>query len=206
MNTTLKPGATKFLKIVGIIAVLAVIYFGKTKWWDKREIDVSSEIKVAGKVALPDAPEASLAGNAVKFKFPSNGISANGGTHLVHEMMTWQSQNSWNYANGGSRTTKKSLFDKYNLDVELKRQNDCNQSMADFIKFCKDYKDNPNTPGLCVTYMGTGIPNYITSISNAVKELGPEYQPVVFFSSGKSYGEDQGIGDPAIKNNPQLLS
>lgn len=205
MSTQLKPGALKFLKIAGIAVVLSIVYFGKTKWWDKREIDVSSEIKTTGKVALPDAPEASLSGNVIQMEFPSTGIAANGGTHLIHEMMTWQSQNSWNYANGGIRTTKGSLFDKYNLDIELKRQNDCNQSMADFIKFCKDYKDNPNTAGVCVTYMGTGIPNYASSIMAAVKELGPEYQPVVFFSSGKSYGEDQLIGDPSIKANPQLL-
>ena len=28
--------------------------------------------------------------------------------------------------------------------------------------------------------MGSGIPAYITGISNAVKDLGPEYQPVAF--------------------------
>lgn len=203
--SNLKPGAAKALKFIGIIALLAVLYFGKTKWYDKRERDVSSEIKVAGKVAIPDIEEASLGSNAVKLEFPSNKPSVNGGTQLKHYMMTWQSQNGWNYANGGARTTKGSLFDKSNLDVELIRQNDCVQSMTEFIKFCKDYKNNPQTPGVCVTYMGTGIPNYASGILEACKELGPEYQPIIFESSGKSYGEDQLIGDPAIKQNPQLL-
>lgn len=201
----LQPGAVKVLKLIGFLAFIAIVYFAKTMWWDKRTIDVSSEIKNVGKVALPDAPEASLSSNATKLEFPSKSPSINGGTHLIHEMMAWQSQNSWNYANGGSRTTKGSLFDKVNLDIELKRQDDCNQSVADFVKFCKDYKENPSVSGVCVTYMGTGIPNYATSILNACKELGPEYAPIVIFSSGKSYGEDQVIGDASIKNNPQSL-
>lgn len=205
MSNTLKPGALKFLKIIGIVAVILCGYFLKTSVWDKRERDVSEEIKIVGQVSIPDAPEASLSGNAVKLAFPTSKQSNNAGTKLIHEVMTWQSQNSWSYANGGIFTTKGSLFEQYSLNVEIRKQNDCVQSCSDFINFCKQYKDNPSTTGMCVTYMGTGIPSYASTILEATKELGPEYAPIVIFSSGRSNGEDQLIGDVAIRNNPQLL-
>jgi outer membrane protein OmpA-like peptidoglycan-associated protein len=119
--------------------------------------------------------------------------------------MAWQSQNGMAYANGGKQTTKGSLFDRSGLDVSLIRQDDCAQSCAELVKFCKEYKENPNTPGVFITFMGSGIPAYITGISNAVKDLGPEYQPVAFLTTGKSYGEDQVIGDRKYKDNKQNL-
>ena len=91
-----KPGAVKALKFLGVLAILAIIYVGKTQWYDKREIDVSADIKTVGKVAVPDIEEASLGSNAIKLEFPSNKTSVNGGTQLKHYMMAWQSQNSWN--------------------------------------------------------------------------------------------------------------
>ena len=94
------------------------------------------------------------------------------------------SSNIWIYIYKSKKiwlVTNKLLY----LDIQLLRQDDCNQSLTDFIKFCQDYKSNPNTEGICITYMGTGIPNYATSALNSLKELGPEYQPIVIFSSGK---------------------
>jgi hypothetical protein len=66
-------------KVLMIILVLGAIFAGKVLWWDKRpqEAKVSQEI---GRVALPDAPEASLAGNASVFQrrythyLESNGV------------------------------------------------------------------------------------------------------------------------------------
>jgi outer membrane protein OmpA-like peptidoglycan-associated protein len=119
--------------------------------------------------------------------------------------MAWQSQNGVVYANGGKQTTKGSLFDKNKLDISLIRQDDCAQSVAELVKFCKEYKDDPNTPGVFITFMGSGIPSYITGISNAVKDLGPEYQPIAFLSTGKSYGEDQLMGDIKYKLDKKNL-
>lgn len=197
MATTIKP-AGKYA--IGFI-VIAAIFCLKIFWWDKRPQDVG-ESKTFGSVALPDTPEASLSGSAaIKLDFPSDAPANNGGTKINWYIMAWQSQNGAVYANGGKQTTKGSLFDRAGLDVSLIRQDDCAQSCAELVKFCKDYKENPNTPGVFITFMGSGIPAYITGISNAVKDLGPEYQPVAFLTFGKSYGEDQIIGDRKYKDN-----
>ncbi len=200
----LKPNFKRNLGIFAILLLVVGIYFWKTKIWDNRTVDVSDQIKVVGNVSLPNLPEASLSGNATKLDFPSKTVANNGGTKLQAIEMTWQSHNGWHYANGGMNTTKGSLFDKCNLDVEIKRMDDCVQSSAEYVAFCKNYKNDPNTRGVCVTYMGSGIANYASSFLAATKELGADYAPIVFVSSGKSAGEDQWIGDAAIRDNPQL--
>jgi OOP family OmpA-OmpF porin len=189
---------------LGLI-LIGIIFSAKVFWWDKRPHEVQ-ESKTYGQVSIPDAPEASLSGNsAVKLDLPTNTPSSNTGTKINWYIMAWQSQNGVAYANGGSQTTKNSIFDKQNLNITLIRQDDCAQSCAELVSFCKAYKDNPATPGVFITFMGSGIPAYITGISNATKDLGPEYQPIAFLTTGKSYGEDQLIGDKKYKDNKQLL-
>lgn len=190
--------------VIGLILVL-IVFGAKVFWWDKRPHEVEAS-KTFGTVSIPDSPEASLQGtSAVKLELPSSSAAANGGTKINWFVMAWQSQNGIVYANGGKVTTKGSLFDKSGLDVTLNRQDDCSQSCAELVKFCKEYKDNPNSPGVFITFMGSGIPAYITGISNAVKDLGPEYQPVAFLTTGKSYGEDQIMGDKKYKDNKENL-
>ena len=122
---------------IGLIAV-AIIFALKFLWWDKRPHEVEDS-KTFGQVALPDAPEASLSGNAaVKLNFPTVQPASNGGTKINWYIMAWQSQNGIVYANGGKETTKGSLFDRSGLDVSLVRQDDCAQSCAELVKFCKE--------------------------------------------------------------------
>ena len=199
------------IKTSGKIAIgaviFAILFAGKVLWWDKRPHEVQAS-QTLGPVAIPDAPEASLSGkNAVKIDFPStSAASTNDNTTVINWfVMAWQSQNSIVYANGGKQTTDGSLFARSNININITRQDDCSQSCAELVKFCKAYKDNPKTPGVFITFMGSGIPAYITGISNAVKDLGPEYQPVAFLTTGKSYGEDQLIGDKMYKDNKQNL-
>ena len=190
--------------VIGLI-VFGLIFGLKVLWWDKRPHDVEAS-QTFGKVSIPDAPEASLSGTAaVKLKLPSDAPAFNGGTKVQWYMMAWQAQNSIGYSTGGVRTTKGSLFDQSKIDMELVHQDDCNKSCAAFENFCKAYKDDPKTPGVFVTFMGSGIPQYITHLSEALKNLPPEYQPIGFLISGKSYGEDQILGDRKYKDNKQNL-
>ncbi len=123
---------------------------------------------------------------------------------ITWERMAWNSQFSGMYANGGVRTTKGSLFDKANLDVTYIRQDDCNKQMADLVKFASDYKSNPNTPGVLITFMGDGMPAFMTSLAKELEPLGPEYQPLIIpVTHGKSYGEDQVMGPLSWKQDPK---
>ncbi|WP_109694777.1 OmpA family protein [Chitinophaga deserti] len=198
MAIKVKPGG----KVVGILILLGGLYAGKVLWWDKRPQEAKASTEI-GKVSLPDAPEASLSGNAAKLELPSTDESANGGTRIIWKIMAWNSQFPLMYANGGPKTTKNSLIDKASLQVEVVRQDDCNKSIADMVKFAQDYKSDPNTPGVFASFMGDGMPMFFAALSKELEPLGPEYQPVAFYSMGKSYGEDKLMGPAEWKLNPK---
>src|SRR6476660_3252974 len=197
MAIKLKP-AGKVLIIVAVVAGGIV----SVRWYQNRPKQVSQSLEV-GKVALPDAPEASLAGNAAQLPLPANEPAVNGGAQITWERMAWNAQFSGMYANGGVRTTKSSLFDKAHLDVTYVRQDDCNKQCADLVKFAQDYKANSNTPGVLVTFMGDGMPAFMTSLGKELEALGPEYQPIIIpVAHGKSFGEDQVMAPPSWKQDP----
>ena len=114
--------------------------------------------------------------------------------------MAWQAQTALNYANGGERTTKGSLFDKAHLDIQIVRRDDCSQSVTEYIKSVKDYQSGASKDGYMAIYMGSGIPNYIHQMTEGTKGLGAEFAPIVVCAVGRSYGEDQGIGDKKYRD------
>jgi len=190
-------------KVIIIIAVLGAIFAAKVYWWDKRPQE-AKESQEIGRVALPDAPDASLSGNtAVKLPLPSDQQSVNGGTRIVWKVMAWNSQFPLMYANGGAVTTKGSLFDKAKLQVDVTRQDDCFKSIADIVKFAQDYKSNPETPGVFASFMGDGMSAFFAALSKELEPLGPEYQPIAFYAMGKSNGEDQLMAPADWKRDPK---
>ncbi len=198
MAIKLKPAGKLFI----IAAVVAAGIVG-VRWYQGRPKQVSESLEV-GKVVLPDAPDASLSGNAVQSPLPGNEPAGNGGTQITWLRMAWNSQFSAMYANGGVRTTKGSLFDNAKLDITYVRQDDCNKQMADLVKFAQEYKKDANTPGVLITFMGDGMPAFMTSLSKELEPLGPEYQPVIIpVTHGKSYGEDQVMGPQLWKADPK---
>ncbi|WP_201748009.1 OmpA family protein [Chitinophaga vietnamensis] len=193
-----KPGG----KVMGIVLLLGAIYATKIFWWDKRPQQAKAATDI-GKVQLPDAPEASLSGNASKLPLPGNTEAVNGGTKISWRVMAWNSQFALMYANGGQHTTQHSLIDKAKLQVELVRQDDCNKSIADLAKFAQEYKSNPNATGIFASFMGDGMPAFFAALSKELEPLGPEYQPIAFYTMGKSYGEDKLMGPADWKRDPK---
>ncbi len=198
MSLKLKPAGKLF-----IIAAIVTAGIFSVRWYQNRPKEAIQSVDL-GKVTLPDAPEASLSSNALLLPLPTADKAVNGGTQITWERMAWNSQFSGMYANGGVRTTKNSLFDLAHLDITYSRQDDCNRQMADLVKFANDYKQNPNTPAVLITFMGDGMPAFMTSLAKELEPLGPEYQPVIIpVSHGKSYGEDQVMAPASWKKDPK---
>jgi len=196
MSVKLKP-AGKVLLIAIIVAAGIV----SIKWYQARPKEAGKAVEV-GKVTLPDAPEASLNDHAVLLPLPAATEAVNGGTLINWERMAWNAQFSGMYANGGVRTTKGSLFDNAHLDITYIRQDDCNKQMADLVKFAGGYKTNPNTPAVLVSFMGDGMPAFMTALSKELEPLGAEYQPIILpIAHGKSFGEDQIMGPVSWKQD-----
>ncbi|MGZ5242777.1 MAG: OmpA family protein [Bacteroidia bacterium] len=190
-------------KILLILLFLGLIYAGKVLWWDNRPQDAKQSTDI-GRVALPDAADASLKGNAaVKLPLPSDEESVNGGTKINWKIMAWNSQFPLMYANGGALTTKGSLIDNAKLQVEIVRQDDCNKTIADMVKFAQEYKNNPNTTGVFASFMGDGMPAFFAGLAKELEPLGADYQPIAFYAMGKSYGEDQLMGPKEWRQDPK---
>jgi len=77
-------------KLVIIALILGGLFAAKVFWWDNRPQD-AKESREIGKVMLPDAPEASLKGNATMLELPSDKVSVNGGTKIQWKIMAWNS-------------------------------------------------------------------------------------------------------------------
>ncbi len=185
-------------------AVVAAGVFFAAKWFVNRPKEVG-QAKTVGKITIPDAPESSLSGTAaVKLEFPSQS-PISGGVAIKWNEMAWNSQTSINYANGGANTTSGSLVEKAGANIQIVRQDDCLQSATEMIAYIKDYHEGKTKDGFFFTVMGTGALGIYRAISKSVESLGPEYQPVIFLTTGKSYGEDQIIGAEKYLRNKQLL-
>lgn len=190
-------------KAIIALSLAGALFFG-AHWFLSRPKKVG-ESQTVGKVTVPDAPESSLQGTAaVKLAMPSKSTSGTG-LKIVWNEMAWNSQTGLNFANGGAETTKGSLMEKAGANIQIVRQDNCTQSCTDMIKYIQDYKDGKTKDGFFITFMGSGIPAYLRGISKATTALGPEYAPVAFLTFGKSYGEDQIIGDQHFKDNPQSM-
>ena len=186
MSVKIKTGG----KVTIIVLIIGALFAGKVFWWDARPQD-ARESTTIGKVVLPDAPEASFKQASNKLSLPTDEISANGGTRITWKTMAWNAQFALMYANGGPLTTKGSLIDGAKLQIEIQRQDDCNKTMADLVKFAQQYKTDASTPAVFATFMGDGMPFFFAALSKELEPLGPEYQPIAFHTMGKSYGEDK---------------
>ena len=189
-----------------LLIIIGALIAGKFFWYDKRPKPAApSVIMTQGDAAIPDAPEASLSGpDAKKLPFPGTEISGGSIKGTMYDM-GWQACTGFNYANGGTQTTKGSIFASLGFSITIERKIDCNESQAKIAQFCKDMKSNPNTPFVMATYMGSGIPGALYNIMQLTKDLGDEYQPIGFIPIGKSYGEDQVMGDPIYKADKTKL-
>jgi outer membrane protein OmpA-like peptidoglycan-associated protein len=203
MERKIKPAA----KI--IIAALIVGFGFFCKWlFIDSEMIFSKEVKQTvevNNVILPDAPK-DVQGGTVQFvSLPTEEVANVNSPKINFEIMAWNSQMGLNYSNGGPLTTKGSLMEKHNVNLSIKRQDDCNQMAANLIKFANDYKNNPATAvgTNLVAIMGDGAPAFLSGVNAELSKLGDEYIAQIIYSCGKSNGEDAFLASPEVKLNPQ---
>jgi OmpA-OmpF porin, OOP family len=192
----IKTSGKIFLIILAVGAVFAAKEFLLPLLPQKAK--ESTEI---GKIKLPPS-EASLGGTATMIPFPKTAVvTNNGGAQIQWKVMAWNAQFALMYANGGASTIKGSLMDQAKVQIDLMRQDDCNKSCGDIVAFAKNYKANPSTPGVFVTFMGDGMPAFFAGMYKELESFGPDFEPVMFYPMGKSFGEDKVMGPPDWKVN-----
>jgi outer membrane protein OmpA-like peptidoglycan-associated protein len=198
---TLAGKLTLGLLLVGLVFL--------TKWLlvDSEYIftkEVKQSVNVQ-QIVLPDAPKTTSGQNVEAVALPTDEVATVNSPRITMEIMAWNSQMGLNFANGGPQTTKGSLMEKHNVNLSIKRQDDCNQMAQNLIKFANDYKNNPTTAvgTNFIAIMGDGGPAWLSGVNAELAKLGDEYTAQIFYSCGKSQGEDKFMAPPAVKENPQ---
>ena len=144
--------------------------------------------------------------NVKPVALPKATISQTGGPEIRYLLWAWNAQMGALFANGGPTTTQGSLVEKQGVRVRFIRQDKPDQMQNDLVAFATALeKGNPNpTAGAhFVAIMGDGAAAFLQGVNPRLEKLGPEYIAEVVGSAGYSRGEDQFMGLPEWKSNPQ---
>ncbi len=200
MAKELSPAAKKVRNIVLGILIIGGAFLGYKKWVEApHAVEASQSIN---KFQLGTTAENPSLKASQQLPIPTSNSTVNEGTQITWEVMAWNSQFPLMYANGGVNTVQGSLFAAAGVNVTIKRQDDCNQTIKDFLANAQQIKDNPQTVPVFMSFMGDGVPGFTTAFLD-LKKLGADYQPVAFYAMGRSNGEDGFWGPKEWKQNPK---
>ena len=112
-------------------------------------------------------------------------------------------------ANGGLKTAKGSLMEKYGVNLKMVTNNSVSDMKREQLAFIKSYASgvkNPTEGVHFVTLMGDGYPAYVSAMNEQItKAYGKEYDLKSIGIVGFSMGEDCIMGPTEWKTNPQSM-
>ena len=124
----------------------------------------------------------------------------------------WNANQGMIAANGGPRTTKGSLNESSDLNLEIVRLDGVSDLRNMQLKFVEEFSKGVEYPvseksAFAVSIMGDGAVFYIATTQQALDDkFGKgKYHVQVIGGIGMSNGEDKLIGPAAWKTNPQLM-
>lgn len=199
MATKIKP-AGKFMFIIAALGgIVALKFFVFDKF-----LKSNGHSQKIEQIDLPTAPK-NAKGVVPALQLPSGSKATNlVGSQFTFEVMGWNSQMGLMYAVGDETPVQGSLMAKAGVNVKLLRNDDCNQMAQNLISFAKNYKSDKNATGTAfIALMGDGTGAAITSMNKELTKLGKEYKAEIIWSCGRSNGEDQFMGQPSWRSNPQ---
>ena len=192
LTNTIKKGWVYIL----LILVAGGVYFGMKN--SSRKVAGTSQ-KVESVTAVSSFSEEKIT-TSNRHALPT-GNPSNNGVSITWQVMEWNAQFPLMYANGGVRTTKGSLFDENGINCEIKRQDDCNQTIKDFQDNAQLLYEGKTQVPLLVSFMGDGIPGMSAALNQIKKYKG--HKAIAFYAMGRSNGEDCFWGPAEWAHNPQ---
>jgi outer membrane protein OmpA-like peptidoglycan-associated protein len=211
MGAILKTkGLTTFFEAI-IVGVVLVVVLGGIYWFAPG-LRVDSSKKLSGLVMSTDRINNVTKG--VMVPVPSDNPS----TSVSKEPLARIAEYAWNCnsgmisANGGPRTTKGSLMEASNINLEIVRLDGVSDLRNMQIKFVEEFAGGNANPtsdksAFAVSIMGDGVPFYIATLQQALNDKfgAGKYHAQAVGAIGMSDGEDKLIGPKEWKANPQLM-
>lgn len=159
------------------------------------------------KAVLPELKDAQVQ-NVAPVPLPIFAASNVQSTLVRGAIWEWNAQAGLILANGGPRTSKGSLMEKHNVNLQLYRQDDTGKMQEDLIACAKEIHDGSKqcTQGAnFVIIMGDGAGQFLAAINPQLAKLGGNYSARVIGAAGYSRGEDALMAKAEVKNNPKAL-
>lgn len=125
--------------------------------------------------------------------------------YVTWNQWEWNSQVGTHFANGGPMTTKGSLMEQFGVNLKIQRADDhYKETIPKMVECAQALKADPNTTkGVqFVSIMGDGAAVFIDALNKALQVVDPSLHAEIVFAAGKSYGEDQIMGQPEWNTNP----
>ncbi|MFZ6757669.1 OmpA family protein [Undibacterium sp. Ji50W] len=119
-------------------------------------------------------------------------------------VLPWNAEASIHYANGDATTARGSLMDKHGVHLQLERQDDYAQMIAEQAIFAGEVAKGVAYPGkgaAFVVIMGDGGPGYFAAAQESMSKLGQQIE--VIASLGYSRGEDKCMLPAEVATDPQ---
>jgi OOP family OmpA-OmpF porin len=119
-------------------------------------------------------------------------------------VLPWNAESSIHYANGDAVTAPGSLMAKHGVHLQLERQDDYAQMLAEQLVFAGEIAHNIGNPAkgaAFVVIMGDGGPAYFAAAREGMGKLGQQLE--VIGSLGYSRGEDKCMLPIAVATDPQ---
>lgn len=144
--------------------------------------------------------------NVKAVALPKDTITQKGGAEMRYLLWAWNAQMGIMFANGGPVTTQGSLAEKQGVKIRFTRQDAPDQMQNELAAFATELEKGnpqPNTGAHFVAIMGDGAAAFLQALNPRLKKLGDDYIAEVVGTAGYSRGEDQFMGLPAWKSDPQ---
>ena len=191
-----------------LILIAAVI--GGSVWGINKYVDLNGFHKSAVQAAIPgaiDLPVTLASANAAASSsaVPATVLAPASGTIQTRMLvLPWNAETSIHYANGDVVTAPDSLMARHGVKLQLERQDDYAQMVAEQVLFASEVAKgvaNPSKGAAFVVIMGDGAPGYFASAQDAMAKLGQQLQ--IIGSLGYSRGEDKCMLPAAVASDPQ---
>jgi OOP family OmpA-OmpF porin len=204
MAQTIKPGAKIGL---ALLLVAAIFFLFKYTHIADKFLPKSKSVATLDKVDLPaEIGVSSTVKEVTALAAPSTEAANTSKPYVTWNQWEWNSQVGTHFANGGPQTTKGSLMEAFGVNLRIQRADDhYKETIPKMVECAKALQlDKHTTTGVqFVSIMGDGAAVFIDALNKALGTISPDLHAEILFSPGRSYGEDQAMGDAAWKADPQ---
>lgn len=193
-------------KIVGLAVVGAALFGGINYAVKHSSLTIGKILVPHLSQDIPDAAESKVA-NVKPIAYPTTTKATIKKPRIKIDTWQWNAVLEEFLANGGNVTMKGSLNEKYGANVEIIKQNDTNQMVADLLACAQEIHggaEQCSTGANLIVIMGDQYAEVAAQLQSKLQKIGDGLSG--FGAFGYSQGEDACMLPQSFKDNPKSIA